>query len=288
MMTTRRHLFLAALAVTLTLAPACDPAPPRGPSTAAATRAEPRAGTLAPGGAAGRSPSSEEAAAAGLDPEAARAALWALAPAQTRAGGLRFTDPLLERPEAAEVMLARLREAGAPAELRFALAEALPRCGGAWAAGAATQAAVEGDPAVRAVLMAGLRRATPEVATPALAAGLTDPAAEVRAAAAESAGWTPAIGAGLVAPLVALLSDTDAGVRAAATRALGLLSDGGSFAAVAGRLGDADAEVRLEAVRALGRIDGAQARGLAAMAAAAAEDADGRVRAAAARVQAGP
>jgi len=220
-----------------------------------------------------------------LDPVDARAQLTALQPSSTRARTLRFTDPLLARPEAAEIFAARLARPGASPEERAALAEALPRCGGAWTDALIDAAAVEADPTVRAVLISGLRRAAPERAIPALALALDDREPELRRAAVEVAGWTPALGDALRPQLRALLDDRSPAVVREAARALGLLRDAPAFAAIAHRMQGADQELRVEALHALERIDAARALEHPAVQAALV-DHDPRVRAAAERLRA--
>jgi HEAT repeat protein len=203
--------------------------------------------------------------------------LGALQPVRTRAGHLRFTDPRLADPGAAAVFAARLAAPATPAAERLALAEALPRCGGAWAPAALQQLAVEADPEVRAVLVGGLRRADAPAARDGARAGLADASPRVRAAAATLAGWVPAAGDELRPALRARLADAAPEVRAAAARALGLLADREGSAALARGLGDEAAEVRLESLRALQRIDPADAAARPELAALRA-DADARVR----------
>ncbi|MBK8262260.1 MAG: HEAT repeat domain-containing protein [Nannocystis sp.] len=222
---------------------------------------------------------------AALDEAEAREQLRALRPATTRAQTLRFTDPLLARPEAAEIFAARLARPGVPAEERAALAEALPRCGGAWTEALVDAAAIEADPAVRATLISGLRRAAPPLAIPALTLALDDRDPEVRRAAAEVAGWVPAVGDGLRPQLRALLSDRSRPVATEATRALGLLGDAPAFPAIADQLRVDDLELRVEALHALERIDAARALEHPAVRAALI-DHDPRVRAAAERLRA--
>lgn len=225
-------------------------------------------------------PPTEVAAAQVGQEESRRAALRAIQPVETRAGHPRFTDPGLRDPLAAEVFGARLADPAAPAELRLALAEALPRCGGPWAEISVARLEVEEDAGVRAVLVAGLRRAEGEPPLVGARVGLADPEAKVRRAAAELAGWVPEVGTALATELQAALRDPSAEVRGAATRAIGLTGDAGAFAAVSRNLADRDAQVRLEAVRALKRIDAARAAGLPAMVTLQ-QDADERVRRAA-------
>jgi hypothetical protein len=241
-MTAKPHRATAlALALCLAgLAPlaACDqpqsPEPRAQPAPAAPAQSPDLKDSLPPGPAI--APALDPAIAA-LDEADARERLTALRPATTRAQTLRFTDPLLARPEAAEIFAARLARPGVPAEERAALAEALPRCGGAWTEALVVAAALEADPAVRATLISGLRRAAPPLAIPALTLALDDRDPEVRrAAAAEIAGWVPALGDGLRPQLRALLSDRSRPVATEATRALGLLGDAPAFPAIADQL----------------------------------------------------
>jgi HEAT repeat protein len=289
-MTAKPHRATAlALALCLAgLAPlaACDqpqsPEPRAQPAPAAPARSPDLKDSPPPGPAI--APALDPAIAA-LDEADARDQLTALRPATTRAQTLRFTDPLLARPEAAEIFAARLARPGVPAEERAALAEALPRCGGAWTEALVVAAAIEADPAVRATLISGLRRAAPPLAIPALTLALDDRDPEVRRAAVEVAGWVPAVGDGLRPQLRALLSDRSRPVATEATRALGLLHDAPAFPAITDHLRATDDELRVEALHALERIDAARALEHPAVQAALV-DHDPRVRAAAERLRA--
>lgn len=210
------------------------------------------------------------------------AALRALRPGETRAGHPRFADPILKDPSAAEVFGERLADPRVPAAERVALAEALPRCGGAWARVGLDRLEVEPDAAVRAVLISGLQRATGDEALAGARVGLTDPAATVRRAAAELAGWVPSVGEAVRGELTAALADDAGEVRAAAARALGLTGDAAVFDAVARGLADGEAQVRLESLRALRRIDDSRA-GRSPAALSLQQDPDERVRRAARR-----
>jgi HEAT repeat protein len=209
------------------------------------------------------------------------ASLRAVQPVETRAGHLRFTDPALRDPLAAGVFGERLADASRPAGERLALAEALPRCGGAWARVSLERLAVERDAAVRAVLVGGLRRAEEEQALTGARAGLGDAAPEVRRAAAELAGWVPEVGTAMREGLQTALADPAAEVRAAAARAIGLTGNATAFDAVTRGLTDVEAQVRLESLRALQRLDEPRARALPAVVTLR-QDPDERVRRAAA------
>lgn len=216
-------------------------------------------------------PAPAEAAAASAEVAPADSAevtahLEALAPVRTRAGHLRFADPLLGRPEASEVLARRLADKGAPAEERLALAEALHRSGGAWSTAILAQLPNEADPEVRSILIGTLGKAPKADALAGLDRGLADPEAGVRRAACELAGWAREAGAEVQPRLVAALGDGDPRVRAAAARSLGLVGDAAaSFDALVPRLGDGDPDVRLQALRALGRLDRARTSALGAL-----------------------
>ncbi|MCA9660945.1 MAG: HEAT repeat domain-containing protein, partial [Myxococcales bacterium] len=248
-------------------------------SEAAATPAMP---TPAGAGEATPSPAPETPS----DPAAIRAHLEALDPATTRAGHLRFTDPLLRDAQATEVFAARLAVEATPAEERQALAEALHRTGGAWSAAILTQLEREADPEVRVILVGTLAKAPTADALAGLRLGLGDADSRVRRAACELAGWAPEAGAVEAERLVAALGDDEAMIRAAAARSLGLLGDAGRFAAVAPGLEDSDAEVRLQSLRALERLDRSRAAGLPEVAKLAESGGDPRVKRAAGKLRA--
>ncbi|MEZ4385662.1 MAG: HEAT repeat domain-containing protein [Nannocystaceae bacterium] len=267
---------------------ACDSGDAREPEPRAHEAASPETPETpampTPAGAGEASPSA--APEAPRDPASIRAHLEALAPATTRAGHLRFTDPLLGDAVATEVLAARLAAAATLAQERHALAEALHRTGGAWSAAILTQLAVEADPEVRVILVGTLAKAPTADALAGLRLGLDDGDPRVRRAACELAGWAPEAGAAEAERLVAALGDDEAMIRAAAARSLGLLGDAGRFAAVAPGLQDSDAEVRLQSLRALERLDRSRAAGLPEVAALARSGRDPRVQRAAAKLRA--
>lgn len=209
-------------------------------------------------------PNPLEKRAAGREGER-RAALLAVRPVEARGGPPRFTDAKLRDPMAATVFAERLADETVEPDERLALAEALPRCGGAWTEISLARLAIEKDAAVRAALVAGLQRADDAAVTLGVKAGLADAEAKVRKAAAELAGWKPAVSKELAAQLQAALADPAAEVRAMAVRAIGLTRDGAAFDAVARGLADVDADVRRESIRAVRRIDEARAAALPAM-----------------------
>ena len=190
--------------------------------------------------------------------------LRAATPVATRAGHPRFTTAALESPGAGALLLDRLSRGTDPAPVRAALAEALPRTGGAYASALVGLMAKEQDPEVRVAMVGALRRGAPEPALAGLRAGLADTDPRVRAAAAEVAARRPD-GATLADPLIARLADDSAEVVLAATRSLGALAVDAAFPAVQGRLKDMSpgtAELRLHSLRALVRIDAARTAGL--------------------------
>ncbi len=263
-----------------------DPEPREGEGRARAQAPEERAETpmAAPAGAGEAEPGAAEARREGAE---ARAFLEGLEPVKTRAGHLRFTARELEDPQASSIFAARLASADNPPELRLALAEALHRSGGEWSAASLAQLEVEADPEVRAILIRTLAKAPVEAALVGLERGLVDPLPAVRRAAAELAGWAPAAGRdpSVEASLRGALSDDDAGVRAAASRAFGLLGGSARFEAVRPGLADDDAEVRLQSLRALERLDRPRAAALSEVAGLAAEDPDPRVARAAGKLR---
>jgi HEAT repeat protein len=186
-----------------------------------------------------------------------------LQPRTTRAGTLRFTGPALRDPAAAAILVERLQGGGESSEVRAALAEALPRTGGVFAAAAVELLRTESDVAVREALADALGRTDDRVAIDGLVHALADADARVRTAAARSLGSHPA-GAAAIADLRAALGDKDEGVQLAAIRSIGSLrtADPDTDAALARLLDDARVDVRLNALRALGRIDPAYTRTL--------------------------
>lgn len=185
-----------------------------------------------------------------------------LAPRKTAAGFLRFTDPAIEDPAAAPLLLARLDSGEDSPAVRAALAEALSRTGADYAAEVAARIPNERDARVREILVFTLnRRADSPDAHPGLVAGLQDDEPAVRAAAARALA-SRSDGASFGDSLIGLLSDDDAQVRADAARSLGVLKVATATDALAGLLADPSADVRLNSLRAIDRIDPAHARGL--------------------------
>jgi HEAT repeat protein len=181
--------------------------------------------------------------------------LTVLQPQKTRAGWLRFSDPAINNPEAAAILLERLIGGGDAPEVRAALAEAIGRTRGDYATVVSELLASEADPRVREMLVGTLGRQAP---TPAalvgLATGLQDSAPQVRAAAARTIA-ARSDGAELSDALIGLLADSEPSVRSDAARTLGVLQVAAAKQPLVGLLGDVDADVRLDALRAVHRID---------------------------------
>lgn len=188
------------------------------------------------------------------DQPALVAELRALVPALTRDGGARFASDAVARPGAAPVLLDRLARGTDPAPVRVALADALSRTGGPYAAALVGLLAREADAEVRVAMVAALRRAAGEPALAGLRAGLADADPRVRAAAAETASRRQD-GAALADALIAGLADDSEDVQIAAARSLGALKVAAAFPALQPKLSAGSAELRLHALRALTRID---------------------------------
>lgn len=213
------------------------------------------------------------------------AAVAEAAPGVTRNGMPRFIARELREPDASPLLLERLLSGNDDSAARAALVEALPLSGGDWSEAAAGLIAEGRDAGVRVQLAGALRHADAAPAREGLARAAVDTDAGVRAAAMraiagreDGATWGEAV--------VAALSDTDAGVRAAAARAAGWLRLAGAWEPLVARLTDADAEVRLQAVGALERLDAPRAAKLAPLGELL-QDRDARVARAAARVTGG-
>jgi HEAT repeat protein len=181
--------------------------------------------------------------------------LTVMQPQKTRAGWLRFTDPVINNPDAAAILLERLIGGADAPEVRAALAEAIGRTRGDYAVEVSELLASEADPRVREMLVGTLGRQAP---TPAalvgLATGLQDSAAQVRAAAARTAAYR-SDGAQLGDALIGLLADAESSVRSDAAQTLGVLQVAAAKQSLVALLADGDAEVRLNALRAVHRID---------------------------------
>jgi HEAT repeat protein len=203
--------------------------------------------------------------------------LMVLQPQKTRAGWLRFTDPVINNPEAAAILLERLSSGGDAPEVRAALAEALGRTRGEYATEVSELLASEADARVREMLVGTLGRQapTPE-ALIGLATALKDSAVEVRAEAARTIA-TRSDGVELGDELIGSLTDVEPSVRSEAARTLGILQIAEATQPLVELLADADAEVRLDALRAVHRIDPEYALALPVLAQLE-QDSDGRVQ----------
>jgi HEAT repeat protein len=213
------------------------------------------------------------------------ASLRRLAPIPTRAGTVRFAGPLLREPGAAPVLLARLVEGNDSAELRVALADAAARSAGDWQSTVAALAQVESDGAVRRMLVEVLDKAPLALVEEPLAAATHDLDAGVRAAAARAIGGHEQ-GAALGGALVPLVSDSSVEVRVEACRSLGWLGVDAGWDALVVAIADESPEVRLRALRALQRIDASRAAQLSEVRAAV-QDADAKVSRAAGQILGG-
>ena len=188
--------------------------------------------------------------------------LWTVQPQPTRAGFLRFWGGIVDDPAASPILLDRLVHGGEGYAVRHALVDAIARSGSDYDQAFLELMPSEEEPWVRAAYMNALRRQPATTALALYRIGFEDESGLVRAEAARSTGWH-AEGAQLSRELTASLADSDAEVRAAASRALGVLGVLPSFEAVAGLLADGDAEVRLQALHAVERLDAERARPLA-------------------------
>jgi HEAT repeat protein len=170
-------------------------------------------------------------------------------------------------------------------EVRTLALDVLAKLGDPRAPERAAKALSDDAPSVRLAALVSVRRYLVIAGASAPAAELAGPVAgrlqaptyQERAAAAETLGWIPATG---TAVLTAALSDPDGFVRESAARALGRLRHGDAIPALLETTKDEVAEVRLAAVQAVVPMGDPRAR--ARLAELARDDADPRVRAAAA------
>lgn len=192
--------------------------------------------------------------------------LMALAPQKTRAGWVRFSDPAINNPEAAAILLERLTGGNDAPDVRAALAEAIGRTGGEYAVEVSQLLATEADPRVREMLVGTLgRQAKSSDALVGLGTALQDSSPVVRAAAVRTLAER-SDGAQLANPLIGLLADAEPSVRGDAARTLGILQVAAATDPISGLLADADADVRLDALRAIHRLDPTFAQSLPVLA----------------------
>lgn len=207
------------------------------------------------------------------------AAVEALQPQTTRAGTLRFVDPVLGEAAAPALLAARLMQADDAPAVRHAVANALVRslaATGVTLPGLTALVQAEPDAAVRAELVPALDAAVHGQVLRTLLSEDADP--RVRAAVASAI--SDARDAVTVAALETATADADAEVRLVSVRGLGWI--GAGFDAAAALLTDADVGVRRAAVQALSRIDPERASTAVAPLA---DDSDAHVRHLVARIR---
>jgi HEAT repeat protein len=176
-----------------------------------------------------------------------------LRPRRARNGSLRFVSPHLDRPEAAQFILERLRTEGAE-DLRAAWIVALSRTRGHYGPALVAMLGTEDSEMVRMAMVAALRRVTDEgIAQQGFRLALNDTSAIVRASAAFNIGRYR-YAKNMSAELLTALDDQAPGVQSAAVRALGHYRAQAAFDVITARLQSPDAKLRLEALRALFRI----------------------------------
>lgn len=257
------------LAAALAAAPTAEVLSARAAPAAVAPRTDLRAWAL-----------QADAAAHKADPALASLA-WSVEPGVTRAGTARFNRPELETPLAAGPLFARLLLSGEAPEVRAALVEAIARTGGDWAPAMVRLQAVEADAWVRLFILETARRAPEREALALLRGGLVDDEARVRAAAVRAIPAVPSAPASLQREVLAALGDPAAEVRAGAARSAGWMGLQGASQGLSALVADAGPEVRLAALRALERLHGKGGAPTQRAAVALAEDVDPGVRRAA-------
>jgi HEAT repeat protein len=179
---------------------------------------------------------------------------WTTQPGMTRAGIPRFTDPTLYNPALTPVILERLSSGGEHDYVRLALVELLPRTGGDWDGALVDLYTTEQSADVRSVMVEVTRRAAPEDARSLLRQATDDTSALVRAAVMRTIPYVDD-GAGMSAPLLAGLSDTNPEVRGFAARSAGWTGLAAAWDDLVVLLGDVEPDNRLKALRALERLD---------------------------------
>lgn len=167
---------------------------------------------------------------------------------------LRFTQPELQDPRAAPVLLRRLLQGEDPVKVRCAIVEALPATGGDWQEGAAALVGIDASPKVRKQLVEVMRYVDPPHSVAGLRLGFKDEDPEVNIAAARTAGFSRS-GPELEAELYSSTFDADWDLRAAAVQALGMLRLPKSRDVLLKALEDEEREVRLQALLALEQLD---------------------------------
>jgi len=185
-------------------------------------------------------------------------ALSAMVPVETRGGKLRLLTPVLRRPGATQVVLARLHRRSDPAPLRRALVEVIPITGGPYGEAIEDLLAEEPAPSVRAELASLLERAPVDVTAKAVRRALADEDGEVRAAALFSVA-ARTDGASYTDAVVTCLSSPMIEVREAAIHAASTLRLAAAKPALASLVITRDA-LRSDALLALHRVDPEETR----------------------------
>jgi len=177
----------------------------------------------------------------------------AMQPTRSGPDNLLFTQPELQDPRAAPILLRRLLAGADPVKVRCAIVDALPSTGGDWQEGAAAMVAVDSSPRVRKQLVEVMRYAGPD-AVPGLRLGFKDEDPEINIAAARTAGFSKQ-GPELLPELYSSTFDSDWDLRAAAVQALGMLKLPQSRDVLIKALADESRDVRLQALLALESLD---------------------------------
>jgi len=167
---------------------------------------------------------------------------------------LHFTQPELEDPRAAAVLLRRIMQSDDAIKVRCALVDALSHTGGDWQEGAAALVGLDASPLVRKKLIELMRYADAPHSVQGLKLGFKDEDPEVNIAAARTAAFSRS-GPELYTELYSSTFDNDWDLRAAAVQALGMLKLPKSRDALVKALHDEEREVRLQALLALEQLD---------------------------------
>jgi hypothetical protein len=181
-------------------------------------------------------------------------AIRGLEPRMTRGRFLRFTDPVLNDPDAAPLLLDRFVNGNDTTQVRAAVIEAIPRTGGAFGPAMVDLLSRERDADVRVVMVESMRRADATSAQHGLEQAFTDRDANVRVQAALTVARR-SDGAELADALVIAASDPDDEVKRTAVQSLGALKVEQAKDALVGLLSQDDPELRFLSLRALERID---------------------------------
>ena len=167
---------------------------------------------------------------------------------------LQFTQPELQDPRAAAVLLRRIMQSDDAVKVRSALVDALPHTGGDWQEGAAALVGIDASPKVRKKLVEVMRYADAPHAVEGLQLGFKDEDPDVNIAAARTSAFSR-VGPELYTELYSSSFDNDWDLRAAAIQALGMLKLPRSRDVLVKALHDEEREVRLQALLALEQLD---------------------------------